>query len=202
MIHSKHCLHINPAAFSLAPEPIRWDCERLNVSHHYVLHTLFSYQSPNVSTVILSPLQKKLLNDYQQDFPLSPRPYLQIAEHLGITENEVLFAFQVLSEHGFITRIGSIVQPNKISASSLVAMKVPESKLHSVAKIINQFSEVNHNYQREHEFNLWFVLIAPNSVHLKQTLAEIERLTGFKTLNLPLLDEYFINLGFQMCLDD
>ncbi len=152
--------------------------------------------------MLLTALQKNLLNNYQQDFPLSPRPYLEIATTLGITEDEVLALFKDLSTQGFISRIGLVIQPNTIGVSTLVAMKIPAPQLHKVANIINQFSEVNHNYQREHEFNLWFVLIANDPPHLNQVLISIEKQTGFKPLNLPLLDDYFINLGFQMALDD
>jgi len=151
---------------------------------------------------MLEPLHKQLLNDYQQDFPLSPQPFLEIAEKLGVTEELIISAFSLLQEQAFIGRIGPIIQPNFIGVSSLVAMTIPAEHLENCAHIINQFSEVNHNYERDHHFNLWFVIIANDQKHLTETLSAIELKTNFKTFKLPLLEDYFINLGFQLDLND
>ncbi|MCF7971074.1 MAG: Lrp/AsnC family transcriptional regulator [Methylococcaceae bacterium] len=150
---------------------------------------------------MLSFLHQQLLNDYQQDFPLSPTPYLDIANTLGVTEEEVLAAFSALAEQDFISRIGPIIQPNQLGISTLVAMAIPEADMSKVADIVSQYPEVNHNYEREHRFNLWFVLIARDQPHLANVIEQIERQTGFKTMQLPLLEDYFINLGFQLDLD-
>ncbi|MGR9044105.1 MAG: Lrp/AsnC family transcriptional regulator [Gammaproteobacteria bacterium] len=150
---------------------------------------------------MLSPLHRRLLNDFQQDFPLTAQPYLAIAEALGVTEDEVMTAFSTLTDDDFISRIGPVITPNQIGKSTLVAMAVPDERLTAVAEIINGFPEVNHNYEREHRFNLWFVLIASNDAHLQAVIQDIERRTGCKTLQLPLLDEFFIDLGFSLILD-
>lgn len=151
---------------------------------------------------MLSPLHKQLLNDYQQELPLSPTPYLDIAHSLGISEEDVLSVFTELKNKQFIARIGSVISPNQIGVSSLMAMAVPAEKLQQVATIINQYPEVNHNYERENRFNLWFVLIAKDSEHLQSVITDIELQTGFKSLYLPLLADYFINLGFEIDFDD
>lgn len=151
---------------------------------------------------MLSALHKRLLNDFQQDFPLTPRPYRKMAEQLGVSEEEVLSALQELSADELIYRIGPIIRPNQIGHSMLVAMAVPADRLQQVAEIISRFPEVNHNYERENRFNLWFVLIADNSEHLQRTVDDIEYQCGYATMRLPLLADYFINLGFTMELDD
>lgn len=151
---------------------------------------------------MLSPLHKRLLNDYQHDFPLSPTPYHDIAESLGVSEHEVLEALSELSEQNFISRIGSVIPPNRIGVSSLVAMAVPPKQLNQVAEIISAYKEVNHNYERENRFNLWFVVIANNDAHLQAVLEEIEQRTGFATMHLPLVNDYYINLGFELELND
>ncbi|MGR9116366.1 MAG: Lrp/AsnC family transcriptional regulator [Gammaproteobacteria bacterium] len=150
---------------------------------------------------MLSALHKHLLNDYQHDFPLTARPYLSIAEALNVTEEEVMTALNALSDENFISRIGPIIPPNQIGKSTLVAMAVPQERLKNVAEIINSFPEVNHNYEREHRFNLWFVLIASSDFHLQAVIQDIELRTGYKTMQLPLLDEFFIDLGFALKLD-
>ena len=151
---------------------------------------------------MLTPLHKQLLNDYQQEFPLSTTPYLDIAESLGVTEEAVLAAFDELNQQQFISRIGLVIAPNHIGASTLVAMAVPDEQLQSVAGIVSLYPEVNHNYERENVFNLWFVLISKDDTHLQAVIESIELKTGFKAMKLPLLADYFINLGFEIDFDD
>ncbi|MCF6204842.1 MAG: Lrp/AsnC family transcriptional regulator [Methylococcaceae bacterium] len=147
-------------------------------------------------------MQKKLLNNYQQDFPLSTTPYKDIALSLGVSEDDVLLAFSELKNKKFINRIGSIITPNLIGTSSLIAMAIPENQLQSVANIVSSYPEVNHNYERENRFNLWFVLITKNEKDLQSIIEAIETEAGFKTMQLPLLADYFINLGFDIDFDD
>jgi DNA-binding Lrp family transcriptional regulator len=149
---------------------------------------------------MLTALHKHLLNDFQRDFPLSSRPYLDIADTLGVSEDEVLSALTELSDNNFISRIGLIIPPNQLGVSTLVAMAVPEQQLQAVADKISAYPEVNHNYEREHRFNLWFVAIASDAGHLQSVLDAIEQETGYKTLSMPLLDEFFIDLGFKLDL--
>jgi DNA-binding Lrp family transcriptional regulator len=151
---------------------------------------------------MLAPLHKHLLNDYQQDFPLSPTPYRDIAEQLGVTEDEVLAAFQSLSEQQMISRIGPVIAPNSIGSSALVAMAVPEQDLSRVAELVSEYSEVNHNYERENRFNLWFVAVADDEALLQKVIADIEDKTGYPVMLLPMLADYFINLGFELNLHD
>lgn len=151
---------------------------------------------------MLAALHKHLLNDYQQDFPLSPTPYRDIAEQLGVTEDDVLAAFQSLSEQQMISRIGPVIAPNSIGCSALVAMAVPEYDLARVAALVSEYSEVNHNYERENRFNLWFVAVADNEAELKKVIADMEHKTGYPAMLLPMLVDYFINLGFELNLHD
>jgi DNA-binding Lrp family transcriptional regulator len=97
-----------------------------------------------------------------------------------------------------VSRVGAVFRPNRIGASTLAAMAVPEADLERVAAIVSDFAEVNHNYEREHDFNLWFVVVADNAMLLREVLAEIEESSGYALLDLPLLNEYFIDLGFNL----
>ena len=159
-----------------------------------------TYEQPLSDALQITPLHTRLLNDFQRDFPLSPRPYLEIAEHLGVSEEAVLSALSDLSEHDYISRVGPIIPPNQLGVSTLVAMAIPPEQLQRVADQISARPEVNHNYEREHRFNLWFVLIASDAVHLQQVLDSIDEETGYQTLSLPLVDEFFIDLGFNLDL--
>ena len=146
----------------------------------------------------LSELEKRLLNDFQDGFPLTARPYARIARHLGVTEGEVLSALGRLREDGLISRVGPVFRPNRVGASTLAAMTVPEERLEEVAALVNSYAEVNHNYEREHRLNLWFVATAPDRGRLRAVLEEIAARSGLAVLDLPMLEDYFINLGFPL----
>jgi len=146
----------------------------------------------------LTELEKRLLNDFQDGLPLTPRPYKAMAEQLGTTEAEVIRGLQGLLEAGLISRVGPVFRPNRVGASTLAAMAVPEARLAQVAELVSSYPEVNHNYEREHELNLWFVATAPDRDHLDQTLHEISRRSGLEILDLPMVEDYYINLGFPL----
>ncbi|MCK5877751.1 MAG: hypothetical protein KAG43_08955 [Candidatus Marithrix sp.] len=146
----------------------------------------------------LDKLQEKLLNNFQKKFPLSPTPYADIADSLGITETEVLEILSELQTNGIISRIGPVFQPHSLGTSTLVTMAIPQPKLNEVADFISSLPEVNHNYEREHHFNLWFVMTTTTEEKLQTVLAKIEQDTGFKVLSLPMLVSYHIDLGFEL----
>jgi len=141
---------------------------------------------------------RRLLNDFQNDFPLVSRPYAAIAGQLGLSEEEVLELIRGLQGNGSISRVGPVYTPNTVGASTLAAMSVPEERLPAVAELVNGYAEVNHNYQREHQFNLWFVVVGGTRDRVAQVLSEIERETGLAVLDLPMLQQFHINLGFDL----
>ncbi len=145
-----------------------------------------------------SKLEQRLLNEFQQGMPLTSTPYADIAKQLGVYETTVLETLKRLQTEGVISRVGAVFRPNRIGASTLAAMAVPAAELEDVAAIVNGFDEVNHNYEREHHFNLWFVVVASDEDHLEQVLAKIEDRCGYLVLDLPLLNEHFIDLGFDL----
>lgn len=150
------------------------------------------------SLPVFTELQKKLLNDFQRNFPLSPTPYAEIATQLGVSEEVVIQTLKEWSDQGIIGRVGPVFPPNRIGCSTLAAMSVPPARLEEIANYINTFPEVNHNYEREHPFNLWFVLTAATPVRLQTVLEEIEEVTGFPVMSLPLLEDYHIDLAFKL----
>ncbi len=145
-----------------------------------------------------SPLEQRLLNDFQHDFPLSPTPFADIAAELGVSEEEVLNTLDALKSRGLISRVGPVFRPNRVGASTLAAMAVPPSRLDEVAALVNGYPEVNHNYEREHRFNLWFVVTARDEARLQAVLDDIATRSGIDVMPLPLLDDYFIDLGFEL----
>ena len=143
---------------------------------------------------------QQMLNEFQQDFPLSTTPYADMAEKVGIEEQALLDLLAELKAQGILSRVGAVFTPNRVGASTLAAMAVPEHKLEAIADIISSYSAVNHNYEREHHFNLWFVATAENSRLLAEILADMETKTGFRILSLPMEQDYHIDLGFPLQL--
>ncbi|MCU0835800.1 MAG: AsnC family transcriptional regulator [Chromatiaceae bacterium] len=153
---------------------------------------------PNRAPLLLDEVDRRLLNDFQRDFPLTERPYAAVAERLGVDEAEILRRLERLSSAGAVSRVGPVLRPQRVGASTLAAMAVPAERLAEVAELVNTFSEVNHNYEREHRFNLWFVLTAADEERLAEVIEEIEGRTGIEVLDLPMLAEFHIDLGFPL----
>ncbi|MEA3276986.1 MAG: Lrp/AsnC family transcriptional regulator [Pseudomonadota bacterium] len=143
-------------------------------------------------------IDRRLLNDFQNGFPLSPRPYADMAEALGIGEAEVISRLRNLTDRGAISRVGPVFRPKRVGTSTLAAMAVPPDRLEEVAAVVSGYQEVNHNYEREHDFNLWFVLTGEDERHLSRVMGDISQRTGLTVLDLPMLAEYHIDLGFPL----
>ncbi len=145
-----------------------------------------------------SALEQRLLNDFQHALPLSSTPYADLAKELGVYETTVLENLRRLQSEGVISRVGAVFKPNRVGVSTLAAMAVDKAELEDIAAIVSEFAEVNHNYERYHHFNLWFVVVATDADSLKNTLDLIEASCGYSVLDLPMLKDYFIDLGFDL----
>ncbi len=141
--------------------------------------------------------EARLLNDFQRDFPLVERPFAAIAARLGVTEAWVLETLAHAIDDGRVSRVGAVFRPGSIGVSTLAALVVPERDLDRVAAVVSARPEVNHNYEREHRFNLWFVAAAADPPALDASLAAIAADSGYRPLSLPLLEDYWIDLGFD-----
>jgi len=166
----------------------------------YVKQAL-SHSRPEASPgdrIILNDLEKQLLNEYQKGLPLTPTPFADIADKLGTSEALVLKILDRLQDLGVISRVGPVFKPKRVGTSTLAAMAVPVDRLEAVAAQISAYPEVNHNYEREDRYNLWFVVTAPDQARLDAVLAEMEQQTGYPILNLPLVKQFHIDLGFPL----
>ena len=146
----------------------------------------------------LKPLELALLNDFQRGFPLDPQPFARIAEALDVGEAEVLSVYRDLVDRGLIKRIGPVVRPHRLGWSTLATMNVPQERLAEVAELVTSYGEVNHNYEREHALNLWFVVTAPSRQDVMEVLADIASRSGLQVLDLPLEQPYRVDLGFPI----
>lgn len=151
-----------------------------------------------VKSVALPEADLRLVERYQHGFPLVAEPFQEIARQVeGMDEKVVIESFAHAREVGVLGRIGAVFAPNTVGASTLAALAVPPMMLEAVAQFVSSQPEVNHNYARAHRYNLWFVVTAGTSAQVADVLARIYLATGFKPLNLPLLQEYHIDLGFS-----
>lgn len=146
----------------------------------------------------LDDIDRLILNQLQGDFPISARPFAECADHLGMDEITLLMRVDHLIRENIATRFGPMYQIEKLGgAFTLAAIKVPEDRFDEVAAQVNAFQEVAHNYQRDHEFNMWFVLATDTPTRIADTIARIESATGLKVFNMPKEKEYFIGARFS-----
>ena len=144
------------------------------------------------------PLDFALLNNWQRDFPITVRPFEHLGAAVGDGETAILGALERLRARGAISRVGAVFAARRVGASTLAALAAPAERLEGIAARISARPEVNHNYQREHHYNLWFVATASDQARLAAALGAIERETGCAVLSMPLEQEYHIDLGFDL----
>ncbi|SFR51958.1 siroheme decarboxylase subunit beta [Halogeometricum limi] len=150
----------------------------------------------------LDEVDATLIDEYQSGFPVVERPFGALADELGVSEDEALDRVRRLRERGVFRRFGAVLNPPVIGSSTLAAVSAPEERFEEVAEVINGYRQVNHNYRRDHEWNMWFVVTAGSRGKRDEILADIEDRTGLSVLNLPMLTDYYIDLEFPVMNDD
>lgn len=139
-----------------------------------------------------------IVNCLQGGFPLAERPFAVVAAELGLAEEDLIARVRLLLEEGVLTRFGPMYQVERMGgAFSLAAMRVPPEDFDRVAATVNALPEVAHNYEREHEYNMWFVLATERPEGIARAIARIERETGLPVLNFPKLREYFVEFMLE-----
>jgi len=148
----------------------------------------------------MDKIDKQLLTIIQRDFPITPRPYTFLGNQLGISEQDVITRITNLKEEGVIRRLGGVFDSRKIGyTSTLCAIKVPEDRIDEVAQTINQIPGVTHNYLRNHDYNMWFTLIAPSDKIIDSTLHSLKVKTCVeKLISLPATQFFKINVHFKL----
>lgn len=150
--------------------------------------------------VKIDDTDRMVLNRIQSDFPITSRPFLSIADELGLTESDVINRIATLRQNGIIRRIGGNFVPEKLGfVSTLCAAKVPEDKIESFSKTVNRYPEVTHNYQRDNKYNVWFTFIAPSMEEIETKLNEIKKESGVQDIfNLPASRVFKIKAQFNL----
>ena len=146
----------------------------------------------------LDTTDRQLINLFQRDLPVCDRPYQAMSRKLGIAETEVIERLQSLQDSQVLSRVGPVFEHSRAGASLLAAVAAPDEQIDLVAARINQAPGVNHNYAREHTYNLWFVMTAPDEDILEEQLDDLEHQLRLPMLRLPMVEAYHIDLGFDI----
>ena len=143
----------------------------------------------------MDELDRAIVNRLQDGFPICERPFAQAAIALATDEQTLIARIGALLEDGTLTRFGPLYDAEQMGgAFTLCAMQVPRADFERVAALVNAHPEVAHNYAREHAYNMWFVLATGSNGEIATTLHAIEAETGYPVLDLPRLEEYFVEL--------
>ncbi|MCB1882925.1 MAG: Lrp/AsnC family transcriptional regulator [Geminicoccaceae bacterium] len=143
----------------------------------------------------MDAIDRRLVNGLQGGFPIEERPFAAVGARFDLSEDEAVARLKALREGGVLSRFGPMYDAERMGgAVTLCAMRVPEERFDEVADAVNAFAEVAHNYARAHALNMWFVLAVGDPAEIPRVIGRIEWATGLDVLDLPKLDEYFLDL--------
>ncbi|MGD8842752.1 MAG: Lrp/AsnC family transcriptional regulator [Gammaproteobacteria bacterium] len=149
----------------------------------------------------LNTLEREFINRFQGGFPLTGRPFSQVAESLRTREAVLIHTVESLLRKGLLSRFGPLIDAERLGGEiTLAAMEVSARHYERVATQVNVLAGVAHNYRRDHRLNMWFVVAGERPGAIAATLAEIERCTGLRVYNFPRQRAFY--LGLWLHLDD
>jgi len=152
-----------------------------------------------VNEVIIDATDRSIINALQSGIPVCERPFAPAADALGIDEDTLIQRLIRLRKQGILSRIGPMYHAERMGGGlTLAAMRIPKKELDRVAEQVNAFDEVAHNYEREHTFNMWFVLATETVDGIADVLSNIEQTTGYPVYNMPKLEEFYVGLRFEV----
>lgn len=146
----------------------------------------------------MDDIDKRIINQLQQGFPICASPYNRVAQQLDISEADLISRLQTLLAEGVLSRFGPMYHAEQMGgALSLAALKVPEADFDRVSHIVNAFPEVAHNYARNHSLNMWFVLATERPEQVQHVIEVIQQQTGLVVHNMPKIKEYYVGLQLE-----
>ena len=149
--------------------------------------------------LVLDDIDRRILNELQDGFPVCERPYQKAAKQFGIEEDELIERIQRLLDEKALSRFGPMYHAEKMGGGlALAAMKIPADEFDRVAEQVNSLPEIAHNYAREHEFNMWFVIATEKLHQVEEVVEQLQALTGYKVYNMPKIEEFYVGLRFEL----
>ena len=152
------------------------------------------------NNALMDEIDRMILNEIQSHFPIEARPYQVLGEKVGCSEEEALQRVQDLKDREVIRRIGANCNSRKLGyTSTLCATKVPSRLMARFVEVVNSYMGVTHNYRRDHDYNIWFTLIAPSEEKIERILREIIELTEVgEVISLPAERLFKIQVDFEV----
>jgi len=151
------------------------------------------------ATIELDKLDRKIVNALQGGFPIVDEPYAEVASWFDIETDELIARIDGLVKNGAFSRFGPLFNSERMGgAVTLAALSVPVERFDEVADLVNAHAEVAHNYARDHNLNMWFVIAVETADDIARVIAEIEQETGLTVYNCPKEKEYFIGLRLEL----
>lgn len=143
----------------------------------------------------MDALDKRILNRTQRGIPVSEQPFADIASELDCTEEQVINKLQHMLDDGLLSRFGPMYDAASLGgAFTLSAMQVPEERFDEVTEIVNAFSQVAHNYKRQHRLNMWFVVACESQDEIQAVLKSIEQQSSLLVYDFPKEEEFYVGL--------
>lgn len=147
----------------------------------------------------MDALDRRIINQLQDGFPISERPFEKAARIMKMSEDELIERLDRLCGDGTLNRFGPMYNAEKLGgAVTLAALKAPEDRFEEIADIVNAHPEVSHNYAREDDLNMWFVIATETPGRIAKVMAEIEHETGLEVFDMPKIQEFYVGLRFQV----
>jgi siroheme decarboxylase len=148
----------------------------------------------------MDKLDKKILDIIQKEIPIEPRAFKVVAEQVGTSEADVISRIKKLKQNRIIRRVGGSFDSKGLGYHSvLVAAKVSDEKLKNTVSCLNRYTGVTHNYQRNHDYNLWFTLTASSPKRVNEIIEILKQETGAQEMvPLPSLRKFKIKVHFKM----
>ncbi len=146
---------------------------------------------------------RALLDALQDDILFVSRPFEAIAARLGMPEGEVILRLKRLQEQGIVRGVSPVLESRRVglSATTLVALRVPDEKVQAVALLVNTYPEVSHNYRRDHPYSLWFTLAAKDETRIREIVQEITTMSGISEqdiFELPTVRRFKVDVRFSI----
>ena len=128
-----------------------------------------------------------ILRIMQDNVPLVLRPFLTVAEKLGIREGEVIERVQKMVDSGVVRRFSASMRHRKlgIKANPLIAWRVPGEKIEEVGNRLASYEEVTHCYERplmpgKWEYNLYTMIHGYDKESVEKLVGKLSKAVGIK----------------------
>jgi len=136
-----------------------------------------------------------IVNGLQGGFAIADRPFADAAARLAIDEDDLIERVKRLCADGSLSRFGPLYNAEQLGgAVTLAAVKAPAADFERIAAAVNAHAEVAHNYAREDDLNMWFVIATETPERIKHVIADIEAETGLRVYDMPKLEEFYVGL--------